>query len=240
MPLIEIVSHCWAEELEHYSTALRFQLSSLILHPPVECNVMATICCVPTDWRTYRELCYFARAMTIKIIPMSRDHIGRRSIGRNIAAKQTGADIVWFADCDQAFLHGILDQLATMVWPEPSEMIFPRRIMIHKDWDTGDAVTSAEPEEPRLVDLDESLFTPKRYFRAIGGVQIVRGDFAREHGYLDGIERWQRPPAGHAFKDFRDDVHYRHFCKAKAGGVPPKAVDLPGVYRIRHGKTTHN
>lgn len=239
---IEIVSHCYAAELPHYASALCYQLSSLLLNRPAHCEVSATVCCCHSDARTEEVLLWFMQNTNLKmktIVLSTPGELGRRSIGRNMAAKGSDANVVWFADCDMAFGAGCLDLLeltakTTLLQPSSPTMIFPEWIWIHQDHATGDRETQ-KIDKPRLVDLDQSLFVPKRYNRAIGGVQIVSGDFAREHGYLDGDASWQAP-AAKPFGDFRDDVAYRKFCDSK-GGV--KSVLIPGVYRIRHSTTTY-
>lgn len=250
-PLVEIVSHCYAQELPHYADLLAYQLGSLLIHQPNSCDVRATICCVHTDKRTTDVLTFFKRntLLSIKMIVL-RDvnELGRRCIGRNIAAKCSIADYVWFSDVDQVYRDGVLDRLARLLpWPwsseetpRPASIVFPRLIKISADHATGDR-TIGEIRNgrfgPSVMDVDPSTFVDKPYHKAIGGVQIVRGDFAREHGYLDGQAHWQTPRTdGKPFRDFKDDLQYRKLCN-RLGPIVP--VDLPGVYRIRHSTTTH-
>jgi len=241
---IEIVTHCLATKYEHFASALCYQLSSLV-KSEIQCRVLPVVCCVPNDDRTKQVLQHFRKLMPIKVISATNEGIlGRRAILRNLAAKTSKADLVWFCDADHVFLDGVLDRLALLEWPEGASMIYPREIMIHKDHSTGDQACRriAFSDEaivtgtgPRVVHLNPSEFVPKEYNRAIGGVQIVRGDFARRFGYLDGDEAWQKP-AEVPFGDFRDDVAYRRFCEAKG---PIVAVDLPGVHRVRHSETSY-
>ena len=233
--LIDIVSHCYAAELPHYAAALSYQLSSLILHKPKTCDVQATVCYVWNDARTKEALRFFAQSVNIRSIPMNHlEELGRRAIGRNMAAKWTEADIVWFGDVDQCYQEGCLDRLAALEWPGNAAMIFPRNIMIHRDWTTGDEDMGKLLSGPAVAGIDESRFVPKSYNRAIGGVQIVQGDFAREHGYAVSEKHMQ--PAVKPFGDFRDDLDYRGFCH-KMGGVV--GMELPGMFRIRHTRTTY-
>ena len=170
---------------------------------------------------------------------MPVNKLGRRSIGRNLAAKWSKADIVWFTDVDHCFCNGIFSNLENLEWPEDTTMVYPKIIMIHKNHEIGDALLRTIKERihyPLPVPLlNVHNFIEKQYNRAIGGVQIVRGEFAYEHGYLDGEEKWQRP-VKKPFGDFRDDIAYRNFC-TKYGSI--MSVDLPGVYRIRHTETTY-
>ncbi len=235
MKKINIIVHCYAARLPHYAAALRYQLESLMLNPSANCSLVFTICLEPDDERTcYVVRAFIDRGLAMRYCFLNPPQLGRRAIGRNVMAKATDADIVWFADVDMMFRNGILDRLATMEWPAGAVMIYPREIRISRDHAIGDEVLGREDVS---VDLDENLFVPKAYHRAIGGVQIVRGDFAREHGYLNGIEKWMAPRTdGKPFGDFRDDIAYRKFC-LKHGTIEP--VDLPGIYRLRHGSTTY-
>ena len=237
MKTIEIVTHAYAEEMPHFASALVHQLSSILLHPSKCCKVAVSLCSTLNDRRIDLVSRYFLtqqKELDLGIYDMSADELGRRSIGRNRVAKDTDADIVWFADVDQVFRDGIFDRLAEMEWPADASMIYPRMIKIHKDHATGDKLLCGM-KEPKLVDIDPEDFIDKRYRKAIGGVQIVQGDFARQHGYLNGDEKWQRS-TDKPFGDFRDDVAYRSFCLQHG---PIVGVDLPGMFRLRHTATTY-
>jgi hypothetical protein len=236
---IEIVSHCYAVDLPFYAGALCHQLSSYVLDPiapPHE--VVPAVCYCPADMRTWEVISYFRSEWKLRIaaVPLSRSHLARRSIGRNVAAKTTEADIVWFADVDQVYRYGCLTKLANLEWPEGAVMIHPKEIRIRRDHATGDAELREPSKRPMTVMADPADFVPKRYKRAIGGVQIVRGDFAREHGYLDGDPKWQRPYDGSGFDSCRCDLPYRKFVQ-QFGEVA--GVDLPGMFRLRHTEAGH-
>lgn len=233
---IEVISHCFAKQYPHYADALVYQLSSLILDKPTTCDVRATICYDGSDKRTSAVLGYFADKLDLVALAMPISNLGRRAIGRNLAALGSSGDIVWFADCDQVYRDGILDRLAGLDWPDGATMIWPRRIHIHRDHATGDEALRRVSGVSQLIDVEASEFVPKSYSRAIGGVQIVRGDFAREHGYLDGHSKYQRPIRGDSFVQCHCDRPYRQFC-SKHGDI--RRVDLPGMYRIRHSESAH-
>lgn len=233
---IEIVSHCYAERLPHFAAALSYQLTSLWDWRTWGIDVSATVCVCRGDQAALEVLQWFRNETGLPVFQMDLDEasMSRRCIGRNHAAKTSSADIVWFADCDQAFLGCSLELLSGMEWPDGASMIYPRTIKIHRDHATGDAATS-RASKPGLHRVDESEFVDKEYDRAIGGVQVVQGDFARTHGYLDGDPEWQ-VPSRKMLGNFRDDVAYRKFCQ-KHGKIVP--VRLPGVHRIRHTKTSY-
>jgi len=246
---IELVTHCLATENPNFAGALALQISSLLLDQPKHCDVQITVCMNEEDVNTVRVVRHFAKlqhnGLRIKALNMPIDELGRRCIGRNHAALYTNADIVWFTDVDHCFYDGILDRLVSLEWPVskvpdegrgvPVSMMFPGEIMISKNWDIGDEETKGLAAVPELKPLDAGNFVTKGYNRAIGGVQIVRGKFARAHGYLNGNDDWQTP-VKKPFGSFRDDIAYRDFC-SKHG--PIVKVDLPGVYRLRHGKTSY-
>jgi len=240
--LIEIVSHCFAEELPQYAACLHYQICSLVLQKPTKVQVCLTVCFCASDERTLKVIRngnklfskYKGLQLAVKILP--RNEIGRRSIGRNKVAMGSIGDIIWFADVDQVFRDGILDRLGTMEWPGENAMVFPKEIMIHQDHATGDERTSAvDLDHLEFEAIKSKEFVPKKYNRAIGGVQIVRGDFAREHGYLNHDGKWQQP-TDKPFGDFRDDIAYRNFCSDHGGVIP---IDLPGLCRLRHTRITY-
>lgn len=236
--LIDIVTHCYAVEYPHFADLLAYQVSSLFLCPP-KCDAKLVACFCLEDKKTVDVLNWASYWLPVYRIPLSPQALGRRCIGRNRAAKETEADLVWFTDCDHTFQEGCLDRLASLDWPiaegVPASMVFPKTIKIHQDYATGDQAAEKVGGKPHLVSVDKSRFVDKHYNRAIGGVQIVRGDFARKHGYLDGDSKWQKP-ADKPFGDFKDDVAYRGFCKQHGHIV---GVDLPGVYRMRHSTTSY-
>lgn len=170
-------------------------------------------------------------------MPMPITELGRRCIGRDRGAMLGEApDFTWFTDVDHCFYDGIFDNIVDYDWPDDVVMIFPETLMIHKDHKTGDIATKEVMQtEPKLCFLKINEFVPKLYHRAIGGVQIVKGEFAHQYGYLHEHPRWQKP-CEIPFADFRDDVKYRNFCSSY-GKI--KRITLPGVYRIRHTHTSY-
>jgi hypothetical protein len=169
-----------------------------------------------------------------KWIVQGIQNLGRRCIGRNEAALGTRSDYVWFTDVDYMFGAGCLDGLSSLKWPSGATMVFPRQIQILKDHATGDSWLRHAVDQVGMLTISEHDFVPHRFNRAVGGVQIVRGDFARKHGYLN-VPEWQKPTK-RPFCNFKDDIAYREFCR-KHGEIV--AVDLPGVFRIRHTETAY-
>ena len=235
--MIEIVTHCFAGQLGHYAQHLKFQLTSLLDNPP-PCPVRAVVCCCPADVVTMEVV----RAFETPVAPVVSMHfdlpwLGRRSIGRNAAALNTAADLVWFCDVDHVFGPGCLASLWEQ-WramdPKPA-MVWPHHIKIHRDHATGDAATARAAGE-MLARIDPAEFVDKSYNRAIGGIQIVAGDFARKWGYLPTGPYQEPRRDDRPFGDFRDDIAYRNFVKLH-GEV--RRIELPNLFRIRHSTKTH-
>lgn len=236
---IEIVTHCYSgDEVPIYHKLLVYQLSSLLVnHPKIYAKI--TVCYTGSDRATEKVLNYFSKrfrmrnGLWLKYFPMPADHLFRRAIGRNRVALESEADVVWFTDVDHVFGKGCLEtayHLATLAFSRSQiNMVFPETVNIHKSHDLGDILLRPD-ELPCLQPIDASEFEPRKEKRAWGGLQIVRGDWCREHGYLDGT-KWQTPvdPA-HGFKSCKCDVPFR-----KAVG-PSKAVSIPNLYRIRHSR----
>jgi len=261
---IELVSHCYAKNLPHFAACLCFQASSILKDQPKNCEVELGVWTTMDDMLTIDVAAYFQEIfdetanIKLEINTLEPEKLWKRCIGRNLAAKYTDADIVWFTDVDHCFQDGIFDSIAEMVnqkrWPywgpDPNgglstycpsraRMIYPKRIMIQESHEVGDArlagvISMIYGNNHRDAMLDKSEFVQMKYNRAIGGVQIVEGDYAREHGYLDNT-KWQSP-VDTPFPSFRDDVKYRKQCKQRGEVI---GVDLPGVYRLRHSETTY-
>ena len=239
MKSIEIVTHAWAGRYTHYAYALDYQLSSLVLHPSKHLSSVV-VCCNGEDKLVNDILRFFSSRLPLSVMIMELPELGRRSIGRNRAALNTSADIIWFTDCDHIFHEGCLDHVANVSWPDWAPMVFASRIMIHRDWMTGD-VALAKAVRPKLLDIDPSEFIPMKYNRAIGGVQIVQGNYAREHGYLRDSPRWQSPYTGlRGFDSCTCDKAFRRFIQERPECNSIIPVNIPGLYRLRHTQTTHH
>lgn len=224
---ILLVTHCYATQLPHYAAFLRYQLESIAEHAQRTARV--AVCFTPSDEATTGVIQEYLSRVDIKGYALQLDELGRRSIGRNRAAMDAGANIVWFTDVDYVFGSGCLKALSEMYWDTGWSMVYPHKIMIHKTHAIGDEYA----KKHRPMSIDDFEF--QHYNRAIGGVQIVRGDQAREHGYLNCQSKWQQPTTK-PFGDFRDDLAYRGEC-ADRGQI--HKIELPNLYRLRHSTTTY-
>ena len=226
---LEIVSHCW-----HYSRPLIFQLSSLHLFPPAELSVIMTVLYCEDDSNTVEVLRYFSRLsppsrVTLRPWALPSDRITRRMIGRNLAALATEADWVWFTDCDYTFRAGCLDSIGRWSPAADGRLFFPGSAHLSKSHAEGDSELSRVTQEASLVDVDPTKYVPKRFHRAIGGIQIVTGQVARRIGYCRHSRLLDVPSPSWAHN--HDDIWFRR--SLGTGGV---SMDVPGLYRIRHSR----
>lgn len=202
------------------------------MNPP-DCEVSIRVCHTPSDIQTVSVLNYFMtqlqsldKSLSIDPVSMPLRLLGRRSIGRNIAAKETDADIIWFADVDFIF-RGCLQDLSSFDWPSGIDIVFPES-MSQSSKSYGNNLT----DDLGIIDIDPDQFVPRKNARAIGGIQIVKGGFAREHGYLDNHPEWRRP-IDKPFPPCKEDARFRRHCRILK-------IDLPNVYRIQHSEKGRN
>ena len=228
---VEICVHCW-----RYSRLLCYQLSSLRLNLPSAVEVAATVFHSVEDEDTVKMLDWFAAPLAevgvrLNPWPLPRSHLLRRSIGRHEAAKATAADWIWMTDADYLFGRGCLDATPQALADIAGPLAFPRFVHGSRSRGLGDRAIE-KVEAPGVLDIDAADFRPRRMRRAIGGVQIYRGDDARVQGYLPPGPNGHRPVAGETFRRCRGDVRFRR-RRLRTPGV---AVDIPHTYRIRHSQ----
>lgn len=233
--LIEIVTHVYSPPgLDQYSQMLRVQAASLIHWPPETCHARLTVCYTFSDnetLRTINEISLWTRPKNVDFwfLGMQPGQLFRRAIGRNMRAKESMADVLWYTDCDYVFARGCLDDVARFVDPE-TPLSMPSRIFIHRDHATGDAELERMRHEA-LPKPDLSLFVEKRQGPCIGGIQLVGGKWARNHGYLDGT-KWVDPVSeDEGFRSCRCDRAFRKHNQLSAVRLP-----IAGVRRCRHTK----
>lgn len=178
------------------------------------------------------------RMLVVRQLPLAK--LFRRAIGRNDAAKRTIASVVWFTDCDYLFYGECLQRAAEVAELPPPQgpIFFPTQIQGHKTHDIGDRLvdlwkdTNGYVAKLALTNPDDFKFEQSK--KAIGGIQIVNGDYCRTQGYLGNHRR-----AGFLLRDvdpaqgfqscLRDPEFRRH-----AGGSD--GIVCPGVYRLRHSR----
>lgn len=234
--LVEIVTHCYSGPNGQYAKLLAYQLRSLLDHPPEQVTSRLTIFYPEIDRLVYKllsacldEIDSIPRSVVIAGFAQNMRLAFQRPIGRDLAARNTSADVIWFADCDYLFGPGCLDSLAKIAGhTEP--LFFPRTTLINRDHATGDSYISAVP----LKSIEPADFVPKVEKKAIGGIQIVPGDVARKYGYCPNIAKYQRPaPADcDTIIGFGADSAYRRQL-----GTPGTPIDIPNLFRLRHSQT---
>lgn len=222
---IEIVSHCWK-----YAHLQAYQLSSLVLHPPQDCDVQLTVFYCPEDERTVELKEFFdrhtPRNVTWKWWPLEKERLFRRGIGRNLAALATKADWIWFTDCDQLFHAGCLDAVNRELQGRQDLLCFPTDVACTRLLENDDQVLTAT-SKPAVVDIDPAQFEPQVHHRAIGALQILHGDVARSLGYCNAIPFYQQSVP--RWNKCYEDRALRWLLQTQ--GTP---ISVPGIYRIEH------
>jgi hypothetical protein len=217
--MIEIVTHCYAVRVGFYAKMLRRQLESLVDYE----DIRFTLCVYKNDRKTLNAVEPYLDLLDVKVLALSKTLMSRRCFGRNIAARGSEADIVWFSDVDQMFREGILDRLKHTIWDNGTVMVFPRM-----EKRCRNRITMKYLKYPDM-EINPNCFKDWYILKPIGAMQIVRGNFARKHGYIPNciIERNREPFS----RTCNDDVVYRRFCATKGDF---KRTYLPGVYRFLH------
>lgn len=225
-PHIEVVSHCW-----QYAHLLVYQLSSLVLAPPQRARVTMTVCYCPEDEGTQELLDFMAVQEIPRVrwnwIALPREALLRRAVGRNLAARASQADWVWFTDCDVVFAEGCFDALATAVRGRQDRLVFPQEERCTRMLPPDDPVLTNGRRAPAVRTVEWENFSVARPRQATGPLQIARGDIARVWGYCGEIGSYQRT-TDRWRKTYEDRV-FRWLL-----GTPGTALDIPGVYRIKH------
>lgn len=224
---VEIITHCW-----NYSRLLTYQLSSILLYPP-DTATLVTVFATKTDTATVDTVRWFGKAgVNVKLWLLPEAELKNRSIGRNLAARNTEAAVVWFTDADYLFGDGAINALGGGVGRKLYRPQLVKKQVAHA---SGDAYI-ARVTEPKPYAINPLDFTPTRVKRAIGGVQIVSGETARRWGYLPTSKKHQAPYNGEHFKQSISDRAYRK--ELAAGGVDTSGkLFIPNVYRLRHSES---
>jgi len=238
-PEIEIVTHCWSgPEVPIYHLMLQLQMSSLLTDPP-DCITRLTVCYTKTDRNTAITLGGLAipfkhhKTLQLKLKPMSSEMLFRRSIGRHEVGFETQAKVVWFTDVDYLFYKKSVQQALEAALRSDADLVYPETVYRHRDHTQGDELLRHVELMPASDVIDKDViglkknFEPHHYRRAIGGIQIVKGDLTRKIGYAN-----KRNPVTDSdhFQKCRGDIDFR-----KAIGSKEK-VEIDGVYRIRHSR----
>ena len=185
------------------------------------------------DERT-RSLLEFFGGMQIKNVhwnwqALPRPQLFRRGIGRNIAARETQADWIWFTDADIIFHENCLDTLADLLQGRGDGLVHPRIGLGTSLLAEDDEILEKGREGPNLLDMPLDQFHPYGGPRpkAKGPHQITHGDIARACGYCDAIAYYQTP-AARWMKTYEDRA-FRWLI-----GTHGTPLEIPNVCQIRH------
>jgi len=234
MRTLEIVVHCYAEQIPDFASMLTAQLSSIVHHPPRTGSVVVCVYTAISD-RLTREVVasfgYKAESQRLPVMiaarPFEKNLLFRRAIGRNHAARRTAADVVWFADADYMVGPRTLDAMLAV---DCDTLWYPKQVDIHVSHAEGDKfIERIIPGE--IVEGEYGRFQAHRVKMAIGGVQFVSGAIARARGYLDQT-KWTKAvdPTG-GFRDTGEDRVYRGTFERS------EAFDIPNMLRLRHSRS---
>ncbi len=225
---LEIVSHCW-----RYAHFLTYQLSSLANYRTDKFDLTMTVFYAESDEKVVSVLDFFGR-MAIPNIkwnwqPLPESQLFRRGIGRNIAAKSTNADWIWFTDADILFHENCLDTLADLLQGRDDSLVHPRIGLGTSLLPDDHELLEAGRKDPGVLDIPIEEFRPYGGPRtkARGPHQITHGDIARTCGYCEAISYYQTP-ADRWMKCYEDRA-FRWLI-----GTHGTPLDIPNVCQIRH------
>jgi hypothetical protein len=226
---LEVVSHCWG-----YANMLTYQLSSFVNYPPTKLNLIVTVFYAEEDTKTKATLYFFSKIkipnITWNFHPLSKGKLFRRGIGRNMAARSTKADWIWFTDCDIIFHENCLDSLADSLQGEKGLLFFPEEEKITEMLEDNDPLLINDAE-PQVIDIETENFSfyerSKSRDKARGPFQIVHGDVARALGYCEKLSMFQTESK--RWRKTYEDTAFRWLLGTDG---EPKKID--GVFHIHH------
>jgi hypothetical protein len=211
-------------------------MSSLVHYRPTVNVIMQ----VYTDRQTSIEIDKVRSAMdavsslpqnvSIVVNQLPHAELFRRSIGRNMAAIQCETDVCWFTDADVLFGEGCLDAVVTAVNPD-DPLCSPARLAKTVDRATADRMVERERSNPLPHMTSKEFSPPYKVKRAIGALQVVGGNIARQSGYLKD-SRFARPVStSKGFRRCFEDIRYRKQFTS-AGRI--RRIDVPNLCLIWH------
>lgn len=222
---LETVSHCWG-----YSNMLTYQLSSFVNYPPTKCAVTVTVFYAKEDTKSQAVLDFFSQKnvenVTWNFQALSKGKLFRRGIGRNMAARTTSADWLWFTDCDIIFHENCLDSLAEQLQGKQESLYYPKQERTTEMLAQDDPMLRQD-SEPQLVDIDAEGFSLHSRDKAKGAFQIVHGDVARAIGYCEKLKMFQTEDD--RWRKTYEDTAFKWLISSE--GIP---LEIDGVFQIRH------
>jgi len=229
---LEIVTHCYCPpNVTQYARMLEWQFQS-IMNNRTDGSVTLSVCYSKDDHITSLTLKALDElpavdGVFLNPIPLDEGHLFRRSVGRNIAATASSADIVYFTDVDYFFGAGFFVDIMASVETQ-SGLCCPNAVKISTTHEFGDRMLA----EVAPGTIQEKWFTLKGIRKAIGGVQVIGGATARKYGYLDKT-KWVKPVDPEmGFRSCRGDVRFRRKMIKALGDI--EYFSTSSLYRVRH------
>ena len=107
--------------------------------------------------------------------------------------------------------------------------MFPDTLLVTPLLTETDPMISAGKDSSELLEVDKAKFSPRKFDRATGAIQILHGDVARACGYCDDLAVYQQPKY-HWTKTYEDRA-LRWLI-----GTHGCAIQLPNLLLIRHAE----
>ncbi len=225
---LEIVTHCW-----RYGHFLTYQLSSLVNHRTDKLDVTMTVYHAPDDASVLPVLRFF-EGMDVPGVSwcwrsLTPERLFRRSIGRNLAARATKADWIWFTDADIVFHQDCLATLADVLQGRDDALVHPGTIRATSLLPEHHEILTHGRTAPAVREIPIREFRPYNgiHHKAKGPFQITHGDMARALGYCGSIGLYQRPAP--RWRKTYEDRAFRWLL-----GTDGTPLNIPGVCQIRH------
>jgi hypothetical protein len=235
---LTVVSHVW-----NYRRLFNYQVSSLVLNAPAESAGIeidyVVFYCPDEDPKTdeyvgwwqgwFRDSHDAPGCVRFRPTTLPREQLLRRAIGRDLACRNLNADWLWMADCDYLVGPGTFEAAKLQLENVRGNLAYIRCVQSSVCHASGDADIARCTEPGIIQPCGMQLFKNEMNNRAIGGIQFLRGSVARERGYL---------PPGHRYLKTADRWRRTHEDKVVRSyyGTKGDPIELPGVFRIRHGK----
>lgn len=224
---IELVVHVW-----RYTTLLKMQIDSLRHISGIDLKYSIYTSMEDLDTLNYiRSLKREELPFKLNICYQPKELLFRRAIGRNEAAVASNSDLVWFCDVDymitQSFLHGL-----SLLNIKSEGVCWPAYIFQTKTQEIGETLIQ-KYRDNSILTINIRDFDIKNVRKAIGGLQIVKGDVARAKGYVppeadEYFEQYHEPASD--WVRTKEDVIYRKYV-----GLGLQ-LEIGPLYRIRHKK----
>ncbi len=222
---LEVVSHCWG-----YSNMLAYQLSSYLNHPPTKLSVTVTVLYSEEDEKTTEVINFFKTLKTPNVTwnfqTITKEKLFRRSIGRNIAARSTTADWIWYTDCDNIFHENCLDSLAEQLQGCQESLVYPKREYTTEMLFDDDPILRKN-RSPAISKIERSKFSPTSLKKSTGPYQIVHGDVARAIGYCEKLKMFQTEET--TWRKTYEDTIFKWLINSEG-----TALEIENALRIRH------